>query len=81
MREDDWISVDERLPDHGSVVMTWNDDYGYGIESISNYDLAVLRGEEYSQTSGQFSSWQPLPPPPKTTKSDPNQPDLFEETK
>ena len=62
--QDEWVSVDDRLPDVGDLVVyadriAWG--YQYGIRRISRDDR-VFRKER------SFSFWMPLPEP--TDKGD-----------
>ncbi len=84
MREDDWISVDERLPENDVCVLV-RDSFLPGLDEVSlstarlwNGYWIDYRGDKHVYAKS-VTHWQPLPPPPK--QKDPNQPDLFEETK
>lgn len=60
-----WINVEDRLPPIGKDILVFHVNGYCDIDGCTNYDLAVLRGEEYSQTAGQFTHWMPLPESPK----------------
>lgn len=51
----EWISVEERLPSEGVLVIVWDGKY---------YDI-VLMGEHNFHTEENVTHWMPLPEPPK----------------
>ena len=72
-----WISVDDRLPDDGQeVLIVWNGetriaiaDLVTGNGALFSFRFEALDEEEWSaiyRYSGEIKFWQPLPPPPIT---------------
>jgi hypothetical protein len=69
---DEWISVKERLPEDGVLVLVCNDDGHMMIAKhesevfdwyykYTNYDFDIWENEE----QGPVCYWMPLPEPPK----------------
>lgn len=69
MMSEEWISVEDRLPDIGDIVDVWTRDgreTNQSFNGISDEDYAF-----YPTTGGTYlhidkvTHWQPLPEPPK----------------
>lgn len=60
-----WISVDEKLPKNGQVVLTYD-----GLRIF----ICKMVGSKWIVMSGYFycsaTHWQPLPEPPKDIEND-----------
>ena len=76
----EWISVDDRLPDDGQeVLIVWNGETRIAIVSIAldgralfGFDFEHVDGAEWNamyRYSDTIKFWQPLPPPPSLTKA------------
>lgn len=68
MREDEWISVKDRLPEEGQEVLVWSDRYGRTIATYMNsnrYGTIWKYSSDPLVTFNAPSKWQPLPPAPK----------------
>jgi len=62
-----WISVEDRLPEDGSMVLTYGwweypDSMRYVGETETWYD----QEGNWPDGSSPVTHWQPLPPPPPT---------------
>ena len=66
----EWISVKDRLPEDGSIVLCYHQS-GYGGGIMFTAQFTDWRGREYDWAvtyGGHFSNithWQPLPSPPE----------------
>ena len=59
---DNWISVEDRLPDNGMYLTCWNNG---DIETYEMEDNDTFGWEEKLTPSLWITHWQPLPAPPK----------------
>lgn len=63
---DNWISVDERLPDMDSEVLTYRDSFKNGeLYTHCVYTKTGFIDYKTGLLIKQPSHWQPLPSPPK----------------
>jgi len=76
----DWISVDERLPDWGRLVLTWKS----GQEMRGQTEILMIhdgvwsvRNQSRIYAIDAVTHWMPLPDPPKPWW-DPKTLELFE---
>ena len=51
----EWISVDDRLPDVGNIVLIYSETYGVCLDSYSDDTFDYF----------DVTHWMPLPQPPK----------------
>ena len=51
----DWVSVDDRLPDVGNIVLIYSETYGVCLDSYSDDTFDYF----------DVTHWMPLPQPPK----------------
>ena len=62
----EWISVDERLPEHGDVVLCFMKFGGQRLllwDGVSSRWLGYGLGDDWKKTD--VANWMPLPNPPK----------------
>ena len=69
-RADDWISVDDRLPDEGGRY--WCYMVYCGSLAVHSYQWNCSWNEkewgDMAKPSDKVTHWRPLPPPPETLK-------------
>ncbi len=63
--EDEWISVEDELPDDGKFVLAWTSDILYRVMFQVNGDWKRQDGTSYLLP---VTHWQPLPAAPKETE-------------
>ena len=67
-RKQEWISVDERLPDKEGTYLTYTDKDKMLMDIFCIYPS---HGTEFwVGGNGKVTHWMPLPPPPKENKND-----------
>ena len=62
----EWISVDERLPEHGDVVLCFMKFGGQRLllwDGVSSRWLGYGLGDDWKKTD--VANWMPMPQPPK----------------
>ena len=62
----EWISVDDRLPEHGDVVLCFMKFGGQRLllwDGVSSRWLGYGLGDDWKKTD--VANWMPLPNPPK----------------
>lgn len=65
-RTDDWISVDERLPDKSGQYLTWHGFYcGLHDYSVEKQGWNITYCEDRSTEIKTVTHWMPFPEPPK----------------
>lgn len=65
-RNQEWISVDERLPEENGYYLVYT-KYGYiEVERYKTWDDDDLDGGYWWEFEGLVTHWMPLPEPPKT---------------
>jgi hypothetical protein len=52
-----WISVEEALPERGSLVFIRLDHGGYSVRLFTNYDKSFI-----DTKGGKVTHWMPIPP-------------------
>lgn len=62
-RKQEWISVDERLPEQGVPVLVYKNRYS---EAYGNMETAYFENGRWRGSCGEFiTHWMPLPEPPR----------------
>ena len=62
----EWISVDDRLPEHGDVVLCFMKFGGQRLllwDGVSSWWLGYGHGDDWQKAD--VTNWMPLPEPPK----------------
>ena len=59
----DWISVEDRLPDEGEVVLTYS--IGFGIQEDYLTTAKLFTADHPIKGNWPVSHWMPLPAPPE----------------
>lgn len=54
-----WIPVEERLPEDGEIVITYNSIWVFSMEHFQDWKWTL-----YKTSHLPITHWQPLPPPP-----------------
>lgn len=63
-----WISVEDRLPEHGEKVLTIKSNGVFLVSHIIHHDEGFTPNWQYTITDRigvNVTHWQPLPEPPK----------------
>ena len=55
--QNQWISVEEALPERGSLVFIRLDHGGYSVRLFTNYDKSFI-----DTKGGKVTHWMPIPP-------------------
>lgn len=69
--DNDWISVEDRLPEPKTWVMVYIEypspvfEIERGIQKMSNIKKMFYDGKSFHYDFGAITYWQPLPEPPK----------------
>ena len=67
LRDREWISVKDRLPDGGEYVLTISDDAYYYVDCLSsNIPDRFFQDSHSPKGPDVVAYWMPLPPPPDT---------------
>lgn len=79
----EWISVDDKYPEMGRVVLVWGcDENPITAYRVSSVALPGFLWNDYQDLNcvniTGITHWMPLPEPPNVRASDTNQPALFE---
>jgi hypothetical protein len=63
-----WISVEEKLPQIGTCVLTWkprgHDLVTYSVESDRHREF-IRKDGQWWDSGSRITHWMPLPEPPK----------------
>lgn len=60
-----WISVEDRLPEHGDVVLCWHKAKDYPIVLQLDKRSGCWLDDQWDYGMGLITHWMPLPEPPK----------------
>ena len=63
-----WISIKDRLPNHGDYVLVYFDSYKHGDIMYSSWysqEHGFIGNDKIHIDNSKITHWQPLPQPPK----------------
>lgn len=65
MKKDEWISVDDRLPEEDTFLVTWAGKDIYALAHENSFTGLYECPECGNEISQDFTHWQPVPASPE----------------